>query len=512
MRKRASGHRGPAQGYAGLSRLNRLGVAALLGAFASLGQAPFDQPIFMVVGFSLAFIVLRGETRGRDAALMGGALGVGYFGVALFWIMEPFQIDPDRHAWMAPFALILMSAGMALFWGGAFWLARLLSRDTWPLILTWTAAEVLRAYLFTGFPWASPAQALVSGTAGQGLALVGPHGMTLWLMSLCWALSSVAGRWRHGLVLTGKVVLFCTAAILLYLPPLAPAATLTAHWVRLVQPNAAQHLKWQPDFALTFFERQLDFTAAPIKAGTPAPVLTIWPETAIPWTLDQAEPALAQIAAVAQGQPVVLGLLRRADEGLFNALAVLDAVGNPAQIYDKHHLVPFGEYIPFGRLLGRFGITGLAQTSAIGFASGQGPRLLDFGPLGKGLPLICYEAVFAHGVAGTDTRPDFLLQITNDAWFGQNAGPQQHLAQARMRAIEQGLPFMRAANTGISAMIDPQGRILASLPMDRAGFLDAPLPVAAPPTPYSRFGDIPVFILLFLGIVAAAVTRHRQKN
>lgn len=497
--------------YARTSIWARAVIAVLSGAVGSLGQSPYNQPLVMVLAFTLAFLMLRGARKAGAAALLGWCFGIGYFAAALFWIVEPFQIDPDRYAWMAPFALFFMSTGLALFWGAAFWVARVLSPRTWPLVLTWTLAEVARAYLFTGFPWASPAQALVGAAAGQGLAWGGPHGMTLWLMSVAWTLALPVVYQHRVLTRTWQVIVFCAAAASLYISPTAPQSPLTEHWVRLVQPNAEQHLKWQPEFAQAFFDAQLQFTAAPPKGGTPPPSLTVWPETAIPWSLERAQPALDQIASSARGAPVALGLLRREGNIVYNALAVLDGAGTAQQIYDKHHLVPFGEYIPFERVLSQFGIQGLAQTSATGFGSGAGPQLIKFEALGRGLPLICYEAVFAHGVNAAPERPDFLLQITNDAWFGQNAGPKQHLAQARMRAIEQGLPLMRAANTGISAMIDPQGRILASLPMNVAGYLDVPLPRPSAPTFYSRIGDVPLIILLFLSLFGKTWDRFGRR-
>ena len=168
--------------------------------------------------------------------------------------------------------------------------------------------------------------------------------------------------------------------------------------------------------------------------------------------------------------------------------------------------------MPLGDLLANFSIYGLAARAGNGYSSGPGAKLLDFGPLGKALPLICYEAVFAHDVNGATERPDFLIQITNDAWFGKGAGPKQHLAQARMRAIEQGLPLARSANTGISAMIDPRGRVTASLPLNTAGFLDAALPRPLPPTLYSRTGDLPFAVLLLLAIGAAAWHAQRTKS
>jgi len=209
---------------------------------------------------------------------------------------------------------------------------------------------------------------------------------------------------------------------------------------------------------------------------------------------------------------VILGANRGQGTRVFNALALLDSAGLPVQVYDKHHIVPFGEYIPLGGLLSRFGIRGMAATEGDGFSRGPGPQLLDLGPLGRALPLICYEAVFAHDVGGTEDRPDLLIQITNDAWFGKNSGPQQHFAQARMRAIEQGLPMLRTANTGISAVIDPWGRVLHSLPLGVMGIIDAPLPLPRDPTIYSVTGDKPLFLFLtmLLCVLTIRALRYRK--
>jgi apolipoprotein N-acyltransferase len=257
--------------------------------------------------------------------------------------------------------------------------------------------------------------------------------------------------------------------------------------------------------AEVFFRRQLELTAAPPRDGGATPDLIVWPETAIPWVLGRAQPALEQIAAAAGQRPVALGALRFEGDRLRNALAVLGPTGEVAALYDKHHLVPFGEYVPFEAVVERLGLRALAASMG-GFSSGPGPELLDFGALGAALPLICYEAVFAHGVGAVRARPSFLLQVTNDAWFGTYAGPQQHLAQARMRAIEQGLPLARAANTGISAMVGPTGRVLQALPLNEAGFIDAPLPKALPPTLYSKWGDWPVIFLLIIGLAGVVIT------
>jgi len=268
-----------------------------------------------------------------------------------------------------------------------------------------------------------------------------------------------------------------------------------------VQPNAPQREKWDPSRAKVFFDRQLEFTAAP-----GAPDLTIWPETAIPWLAEPGLPALTLISDAANGRPVVIGAQRNEGLAAYNSLLLLGPGGVIVETYDKHHLVPLGEYIPFGELARLIGLQSFASRDGFGFSPGPGPRLVDLGPLGRALPLICYEAVFPQDMRGTE-RPRFLLQITNDAWFGTFAGPQQHLAQARMRAIEQGLPMLRAANTGISGVIDAQGRLLDHIPLGQAGFLDVQLPDALPPTPYARSGDLPVGVLLILllaGVIAGA--------
>ena len=490
-----------------LAMRGRMLLAPIAGAIAAFGQAPYELPLLLFAGLVAAFWLYRARSGGPfRAALLGWGFGFGYFLHALQWIVSPFLVDVARHGWMAPFALILLAAGMALFWGLAFGLARWIApRRGLALALAWAAVELLRAYIFTGFPWAMPAQALVGVMAGQGLAWVGPYALNLWLFAIA-AIMLLRGP----LVLRlGQGTLALSTVLLLLLPPQAPPAVLTDQVVRLVQPNATQREKWNADKFEFFFTRQLDYTAAAPKDESLAPDLVIWPETAIPWALDMAGSALAEIGA-ASDVPVALGVQRRSNMRYYNSLVVLDADGAVGQVYDKHHLVPFGEYMPLGDLMARFGIHGLAAQEGNGFSSGPGAQLLDMGPLGAALPLICYEAVFAHDVNAAPARPAFLMQVTNDAWFGKAAGPRQHLAQARMRAIEQGLPMARAANTGISAMIDPQGRVTASLALNTEGFIDAPLPAPLPPTLYSRSGDLPLSVLLALCLAGLAVARRRS--
>jgi apolipoprotein N-acyltransferase len=395
---------------------------------------------------------------------------------------------------------VLLGVGLGLFWGAALAFARWAGGAPWGLVLALGGVELLRAYLLTGFPWATPAQALVGGLAGQGLAWLGPHGMMLGL-TLTAALIATPSRVWMRLAFLGVSIALITV------PPRAPISPLTDHIVRLVQPNAPQDEKWDPARIPVFVNRQIDYTAA-----GPVPDLVVWPETALPYLLDNAQPVFDVIADAARGAPVVLGIQRRAEGRYYNSLVTLDGAGQVVQTYDKHHLVPFGEYMPLPGLFRSIGIRAIAERADAGYARGAGPQLLDMGALGTALPLICYEAVFAHDVGGTAQRPTFLMQITNDAWFGMRSGPQQHLAQAQMRAIEQGLPMIRAANTGISAVIDPKGRITRSLGLNQAGYIDAALPEPGPETLYSTTGDVPWVLLVLAGLIWAVLHRARLRR
>jgi apolipoprotein N-acyltransferase len=259
-----------------------------------------------------------------------------------------------------------------------------------------------------------------------------------------------------------------------------------------------------------FYQRQIDLTAEAPAQG-PLPDIVIWPETSVPWLLEYAGEAFAEIAQAANGAQVILGVQRRDDLGRwYNALVLLEPDGAVGAVYDKHHLVPFGEYMPFMEVFARWEIFGLAVNDTGGYAAGPGPALIDLGRAGKALPLICYEAIFPNDIAREPGRADWLVQITNDAWFGRYAGPYQHMALARLRAVEQGLPMMRAANTGVSAAFDPYGRILGQIPLGEAGAIDISLSAPLPPTAYARYGDLPVSgLLVFLASVIAFAGRRR---
>ena len=485
-------------------RLPFMGIAALCGGFAALGHAPLGWWWASLLGFALITGLFGAARSARRAALTGWAVGTGYFLVALHWIVEPFFVDAARHAWMAPFALIFMAGGLALFWAAGFALARYAERANLALICALTLAEAARGALFTGFPWAQPGHVWIGTPVMQWASLAGALGLcalTLALGAALWA--GLAGRWRLGGA--GVAVLIGLIAGGAVLNPVPNPAD-DAPTIRLIQPNAAQHEKWDPAMMPVFYRRQIDYTSA-----DPRPDLVVWPETAIPVLLNNAEPTLGAISRAARGAPVVLGLQRLDGPRLFNSLVMLDETGGIASLYDKHHLVPFGEYLPFGQYLKYLGLRGLAAEDGNGYSAGPGPQLIGMGSLGRALPLICYEGVFPRDVARAPGRADFLLLITNDAWFGQLSGPYQHFAQARLRSVEQGLPMIRVANTGISAMIDARGGVTASLPLGQAGYLDTALPVPRPLTLYARTGDLPMLLLLLVGLAGTLATRRAPR-
>ena len=483
------------------------GTAFGLGAVVAAGQVPLS--FWWLALPALAALIAHvcraaGVRQAAWLALFGGA---GYFTLALSWLVQPFLVDPEAYAWMAPFAVALTAFGMALFWAAAAVLTRhLASPELRPLALAagLTAAEYTRGHVLTGFPWAMIGHLWIGTPLAQVAALAGPTGLTL--LTLLAAALPVALRWR-GLALGGGLMAAAFAFGIWRLDQPDPPAR--ALMLRLAQPNAEQRMKWDPARAQTYFTRLLDFSAA-----APPPDLVIWPETAVPYLLDRTPELAGIIAASAQGATLAVGIQREDGARFFNSLAVITPDGTVSATYDKHHLVPFGEYIPFGDLaFDLFGLRAFAARQGNGYSPGPGPSVLDLGPrIGRVLPLICYEAVFPQDLLDAPERPDWILQITNDAWFGTLSGPYQHLAQARLRAIEQGLPLVRAANTGISAVIDAKGRVTAAIPLGKSAFLDAALPAALPPTLYVRRGEGPALLLLACLAAGLGLARLRRRS
>ena len=497
----------PSSRRSGRPALIALLADAGLGAAAALGQAPWDLWFLTVAALAVLCWRIARAQGARAAAWHGFAAGLGHFALAMSWIVEPFFVEPEIYGWMAPFALALMAAGGALFWTIPAWAAARLMpgfpRQGIGFAALIVLSDWLRGWIFTGLPWALTGHIWIATPAGQTAATFGSIGLSALTMTAA-ALPLVFRRgtgWRAvlpGATLSALLIALAFSAGLARLAGLLPSDTPVR--LRLIQPDATQALKWDPYWSEVFFRRLLDLSAAR-DPDRPAPDAVIWPETAVNFLLDQAGTAPQDIAAYA-GAPVILGIQRSEGERYFNSLTAFSAQGT-GPVYDKFHLVPFGEYTPWGDVMARLGVRAFAAQHGFGYSPGPGPKAMTLPGLPAFQPLICYEAVFSrHLLTGPD-RPQWLLQVTNDAWFGTVSGPWQHLAQARLRAIESGLPLMRAANTGVSAVIDARGQVRAELGLNRAGRIDAARPGALPPTPWARLGDWPAVLAAAAAVLVA---------
>ena len=486
----------------------------LLGAGVALGQVPWGLwPLSLL---ALAIVVWRVSfaTGRRSAIWRALAAGTGYFALALSWIVEPFLVEPEIYGWMAPFALLLMALGGGIFWAVPGWLAGRLADPGPKRAMGFAAGLVLsdwlRGWIFTGFPWAQLGHIWIDTPAAQAAAFIGAVGLSA-LTAIAAALplafwsgpaSQLRGAWP-GAALSALLVATFWAGGLSRLDTPVQLRDIT---LRLVQPNAEQALKWDPEWAQVFWQRLLQESAAPPEG--PAPDAVIWSETAVSFPLEVAGDALPVLSEAANAT-VLMGIQRSDGPRFYNSLIEVRPGGAVAQIYDKFHLVPFGEYIPWGDAMARIGIRAFAAQLGNGYSAGPGPQLMTPTGLPPFQPLICYEAIFPQhlrAVAGVE----WLLQATNDAWFGTVSGPYQHLAQARLRAIESGLPMMRAANTGITAAIDPLGRVTAELPLGAVGHIDAALPAPLPRTWWMRLGPWPT-VLAALALLLASLRRRRRR-
>ncbi|QBY02786.1 apolipoprotein N-acyltransferase [Rhodophyticola sp. CCM32] len=496
--------------------MSQAGLLALIaGLSGGLGQAPFDLWYLAIPGFAALVLLVASAPVVRRAGALALIGGSAYFAVALCWIVEPFFVDAARHGWMAPFAILFLSVGLALFWMAAGWASsRLVGRGgllrrAMAFAAFLALVEYARATVLTGFPWAHPGHILIDTPLLMGAALIGPHGLTLLVLVLAVVLAVLLARFGM-LAALGAAAPIVAVMMLAAFPP-GPVTAIDAPVIRLIQPNAPQHLKWRPDMIPVFFERAVTLTAEPPQIAGREPALVIWPETSLPVPLNQSEDWRAVISQAAGPVPVILGAQRLEGVSARNALVVLDASGAIAAVYDKHHLVPFGEYMPFGDALAGLGIRGFATVLQAGYRPGDGPASLDLGDLGQAFAMICYETIFP-GYIRQVPRPDWMVQITNDAWFGEFSGPYQHLALARLRAAEQGLPLLRAANTGVSALIDARGQVVRFLPLGEAGVLDVALPPPLPPTFYARSGDWPVLFVILITLAGIVVTGRRDRH
>ncbi|MEM9170571.1 MAG: apolipoprotein N-acyltransferase, partial [Pseudomonadota bacterium] len=507
----------------GLTGWARRGAAFGAGVAAALAFAPFNLIPLMAVGFSALILLLDGVAAGdrplRAAFAVGWFFGAGYFLVSVYWMMFSFFVQAEQFAWMAPFALFGMPAFLALFSAGAcvaamrFWSAGPARGAAF--VAAWCVVEYARGHVLTGLPWNLAGQAFaVHDALLQPAAWVGVYGLTALAVALAVA-PAVAPRARFGVgaALAGLAAFGLIGAVRLAVVDPGVRDDIR---VRIVQPNIPQREKIDPALWWPRFDKHLALSAPAAPLADGERFVVVWPENAAP-LIDETPQALARLgAALPTGATLVTGGVRRDPDGVrfYNAVAVLQrrAEGVVASgFYDKHHLVPFGEYLPLGGLLRAIGLAQLAPYES-GFTPGAGPRTLRTGGAPPFAPLICYETIFAGRVHPKDDRPEWLVTVTNDAWYGDSAGPRQHLDQARLRSVETGLPMARSANTGISALIDARGRVLQRIALYNDGAIEAPLPAAAGPTLYGRFGDWAFFAMTaafaFWGIGARTASQN----
>ncbi len=504
-----------------------------LGSVSVLAMPPFGLWPLWFLTFPGLVLLLDSAAIGNGrhqraviSAALGWSFGFGYMLFGLYWIGGAFLVQAERFAALIPFAITLLPAYLACYFGLAAAVASLVWQPApiriLALAIALGASEWLRGHWFTGFPWNSIGHGLtLSDALAQSASLVGVTGLAVWAVLIFSApvlLITEAGKLRRwlgpGCALALLAVAFGWGSWQLTLTP-EPARD--AIRMRLVQPNTPEKDKFDGSKAREIFDRIVDLSqrdpSGAIDGLTNIDVV-IWPEEPLNFRLLQTPQALTEIAAMLGGHTKLLTGTIRAEPDpkapadpraarYFNSLALIDGDGRPSAIFDKRHLVPFGEYLPYENLLNLIGIENLTRTSG-GMAEGTNRRGLVMSGLPPVSPMICYEAIFADDAVPPGDRPGWLLNVTNDAWFGEQTGPYQHFHQARMRAIEQGLPLVRVAITGISAVVDAHGRVRQSLPLLTAGVIDSVLPSPLPETMYGRYGDGLLLAELIAGLAIVA--------
>ena len=499
----------------------RAALALIAGAVSALAMAPFNAWPVLFITLAVAVWQIDGAGAGRwrgvpAAAITGWWFGLGYFVFGLYWIGYAFLVDAPTFAWLMPFAVLGLPAYLAIFPALGFALARLFwthdASRVLALAASLTLSEWLRGQALTGFPWNAFGYALSEPLVlAQTASLIGLWGLTFLTVAIFASPAVLIDGVSRGrkpwlapvAALTVLLAMGIFGAVRLSQQPSNLQASIK---LRIMQPNLQQDTKFNYAAKAEVMKKYLtlsDRASGPQSIGMRDINILIWPESAFPFFLTREADAMAQISALLpKGTVLVTGSVRAPDvpQGAritraYNAIYVIDHDGNVLSVYDKLHLVPFGEFLPFQDWMEKLGFEQLTKIQG-GFIPGTRRRNMDIPSAPRMLPLICYEAIFPGDVVDRSDRPGWIVNLTNDGWFGISTGPYQHLQQARLRAIEQGLPLVRAANTGISAVIDPLGRIVARLGLGIEGVLDSSLPAAIAPTFYARAGDVPVIIML----------------
>jgi apolipoprotein N-acyltransferase len=503
----------------------RLGVAALAGAAAAFSMPPIDLLPALLLSFPVAIWLIDGATAGpdhwswrtfRSAFTAGWAFGFGYFVAGFWWLGAAFLVEDDTFAWALPFGVIGFPAALALFHGLGFMLARLFwspgSRRIFAFVGAMASVEWLRGIILTGFPWNSLGQALgASDATAQIASVTGLNGMTILVLFVFAApavlATGITAIQRIALPAIATVVLAGIASFGIWRLQSTPVTLLPDVKVRILQPNMRQREKHRlsGQEVLARYLTLSDRPTTPGNSGIADITHLIWPESPFPFLLAREPQALSQIAGLIRPRTTLITGAARAEDAsgdarqtrYFNAIHIVGPDGIIIDSYDKVHLVPFGEYLPFKAAFAAIGLRQFVEIPG-GFEAGARRKPMQIKGLPAALPLICYEAIFPSGLIPDGPRPGLLLNVTNDGWFGNTAGPYQHLAQARLRSVEQGLPQLRAANTGISAIIDPLGRVTGSQSLGTSGVIDGSIAKALPVTIYGSYGDIIAIIMLIV--------------
>lgn len=506
-------------------------VALVLGALSAAMLPPVHAFPLLVIVFPALLWLIDGidpvaprRRRFWRGFWIGWWFGVGFFAAGLYWMAFPFLVDAATYGWMIPFALTGLSAGLAIFTGVSVGLTAISARGLparaiW-LAVWWIALEWLRGWIFTGFPWNFAGTIWTFAPSMlQSASLVGVFGLGFVTVA-AGAMPAVLGD--RAMVPARRLVVTAIAIAVfgamwaggaLRLSG-ADAAPVDGVRLRLVQPDVPQKEKWIRELRPRHIRRMIEMSREPGANGPPTHV--IWPETAVTYFLDRLPELRRALAEAAPpGGALITGAIRAGIAGgritqLWNSLHVIDSKGDVVATYDKAHLVPFGEYVPFGKYLPVTKIT----AGRTDFSAGPGPVALPVPGAPPFSPLICYEATFPGAVVPhSGTRPQWLLNVTNDAWFGDSSGPYQHFASAQLRAVEEGLPMVRVANTGISAVVDSYGRVIASLGLNARGVVDSDLPKPVPGiTLYAKFGNATVFVVLLIASIAAWYFDRRHQR
>ncbi len=470
-------------------------ISLILGSVCALGNNPWALWYLSILSFILWFRLIIKNEFSKKIFKETFKFGFGYFAISLIWIVEPFMIEPWSHGWMAPIALVALPSFLALIWAlfsflGHYYLSSI------GIVIGLCLAEYCRLYLLTGFPWATISYVLLDTKAENWLSLLGPYGLSLFLLLTCFTIAcTLQTRTKTNTFLAIFII-----SSLFFVPHFfkkEPLKNLNVS-VRLIQPNAVQEKKWSEQFAPIYFEKMIEMTSQ-----QPRPDIIIWPETSLYLPYNLAVKELDKMRNAAGESVIIFGALNIDSKNFLKNSLIIENNTQETVFYDKAKLVPFGEYMPFINLRSYFKISEQSNLFGWGFKRGKGPALLTLPNGLKFIPLICYEAIFSNFLKPSVKNADFILQITNDAWFGKSIGPQQHLAQLRIRALEYGVPVIRVANTGISAIIDANGNIIERISVNRSGHLDSIIPSRKLSTVYGVYGNLIFVILVLLTAVIA---------